>query len=129
MTKHDTYVEVAAQAIAQLPDGEESVLACMLVLHTHDLLLADGFRPSDLAISAGVAKLHAVTRRHAAEIVAAALGQAADQGAMDYWYAKYSTESPYEVIDSVPQPLLDRVLACQSVMTHSPLLQDIVPSD
>jgi hypothetical protein len=113
-----------------LPVGDESVLACMVVLHTHDLVLADGVLPSDLAAPMpGGARLYAVTRRHAAEIVSAALDQATDQGAIDRWYAKYSSETPYELIESVPQPLLDRVLACQSVMAQTPLVQAIIPSD
>ncbi len=130
MTRHDVYVEVATQALRQLPDGEESVLASMVVLHTHDFVLIDGLRPSDMVEAlGGKAKLCAVTRRHAAEIVSAALGRTADEDATDYWYAKYTAEAPYELIESVPQPLLGKALACRSVMSQSPLLQAIVPTD
>jgi hypothetical protein len=130
MTTDDVYFEVAVHTLTLLPAGDESVLACMVVLHTHDLVLAEGVLPSDITTPMpGRARLHAVTQRHAAEIVSAALGQATDKDSRVLWYVRYCSETPYEFIECVPQPFLDRVLACKSVMAQSPLVQDIIPSD
>ena len=127
MSIHDVYVKLAAHSLPQLPAGDESVLACMVVLHTHDFVLSNDLRLSDSPEPGG--KLVAVTRRHAAEIVSEALGRAGDQGVMDYWYAKYAVETPYEAIESVPQPFIERVLACRSVMSQAPLVRAVIPSD
>lgn len=130
MTTDDVHFEVAAHTLALLPAGDESVLACMVVLHTHDLILADGVQPSDITTPMpGRTRLYAVTHRHAAEIVSAALGQATDKDSKVRWYVRYCSETPYEFMEYVPQPFLDRVLACKSVMAQSPLVQEIIPSD
>jgi hypothetical protein len=103
----------------------------MVALHTQDIVLDDRCELTDLKASSDGAprKLHAVTRRHAAEIVAAATGNESNREMIDYWYGRYSSRSPYEVIEDVPQPLLGHVLQVVTAMKESPIVRDIVEAE
>ncbi len=129
MTRHEVYVNLARNALNQLPRAEESVLSCMVALHTHTILLADSCNPTDMTSVGERRRLDAVTRRHAAEIVAAATGNATEQSTIDYWYAKYSSSTPYEVVEDIPQPLRNQVLGAVTAMKASQLVQDILEAD
>jgi hypothetical protein len=131
MTRGEVYVTVAKTALSHLPPGEDSVLACMVALHTHDIVLEDLCELTDMRTSSEGAprKLHAVTRRHAAEIVAAATGNESNREMIDYWYGRYSSRSPCEVIQDVPQPLLGQVLEVVAAMKASPIVRDFVEAE
>lgn len=131
MTRGEVYVRVAKTALSHLPPGEDSVLACMVALHTQDILLDDVCELTDVGTSSEGAprRLHAVTRRHAAEIVAAATGDESNREMIDYWYGRYSSRSPYEVVEDVPQPFLGQVLQVVTAMKESPIVRDIVEAE
>ncbi len=129
MTRNEVYVNIARNVLTHLPPAEESVLACMITLHTHDIILADSCNPTDMTSVGERRKLSAVTRRHAAEIVAAATGNATDQPTIDYWYARYSSRTPYEVVEDLPQALMSQVLGTVTAMKTSPLVQDIIEAE
>jgi hypothetical protein len=131
MTRCEVYEQVARMALSHLPPGEDSVLACMVALHTNDLVLDDRCALTDMETSTVGAplKLPAVTRRHAAEIVAAATGNALNRDIIDYWYYKYSARTPYEVIEEVPQPLLSQVLRVLAAMKESSIVRDVVEAE
>lgn len=131
MTKQDLYVAIARAALKGHSLAEERVLACMIVLHTCDFVLATDCMLDDVLwpTTSKTKKLHAVTRRHAAEIIAAATGHESDQGVIDKWYAAYSSKSPYEVLESVPEPLRSLVEECRADMLQHPALIDIVEAE
>jgi hypothetical protein len=134
MNSEDAYVEVVRTALTQLSSEDQSVLACMVVLHTCDLLLNTSCYLDDIPIdlSGRKRRLYGVSRRHAANIVANALtkGQrTVDSSVQDYWYARYSSETPYELLKSVPDSFLGNVAAARVAMLSSPLLEDIVETE
>jgi hypothetical protein len=134
MTSDDAYVEIVRTALAQLPCEEQSVLACMVVLHTCDLVLSDSCCIDDIPIDSSdrKRKLWGVSRRHAAHFVARALtkdGSVTDSSTRDYWYARYSSETPYELLESVPKSFMEKVVAARTTMLSSPLLEEIVRSE
>jgi hypothetical protein len=131
VTSQDLFVEIAKTALNGHSLAEERVLACMIVLHTCDFVLTNDCMLDDVVwpTTSKTKKLHAVTRRHAAEIIAAATGHESDQGVIDKWYAAYSSRSPYEVLESVPDPLRGLVEQCRADMLQHPALIDIVEAE
>jgi hypothetical protein len=103
----------------------------MVAPHTQDIVLDDLCELTDLRTSTEGAsrKLHAVSRRHAAEVVAAATGTESNQEMIDYWYSRYSSRSPYEVLEDVLQALSGQVLEVVRAMKESPIVRDIVEAE
>ncbi len=128
MTRHDLLVEVAKNALARLPVGDKSVLACMIVLHTHNLMLNACCALDDMDPHAE-RKLHAITRRHAAEVVASALGNPDQPSVMDYWYAKYVSDTPYEVVERIPEPIVRTLTMAKAEMLKHPLVHEIIEEE
>ena len=129
MTLNEAYANIVQTALTRLPPGDDSVLACMLALHTNDIIFADSCDITDMTWGAAPRRVEAVTRRHAAKIVAAATGHKNDQTSIDYWYAKYSSSTPYEVMEDIPEPLKHRVVEAVRAMKESPLVRDIVEAE
>jgi hypothetical protein len=134
MNSDDAYIEVVRTALALLPSEKQSVLACMVVLHTSDLVLSDSCSLDDVAreVSGRKRKLWGVTQRHAAHIVASALtkdGLQTDRSAQDCWFASFASETPYELLECVPASFAEKVAAARAAMLSSPLLEDIIRSE
>jgi hypothetical protein len=131
MYSQELYVAIAKAALGQCLPSEDTLLACMIVLHTCDFVLKDDCNLDDVVWSSGIKskRLHAVTRRHAAEIIAAVTGHESDQCVIDKWYANYSSNTPYEVLESVPEPLKSMVSQCILHIQQHPLVVDVVDAD
>jgi hypothetical protein len=128
MTRHDLLVEVTKKALAGLPVGGDSVLACMIVLHTHNLILNASCTLEDMEPLAEK-RLHAITRRHAAEVVASALGNQDQDSGVEYWYARYVSNTPFEVAESVPEPMLSKMRMAKDEMVKHPLVREITEEE
>jgi hypothetical protein len=131
MTKTEAYIKIAQSALDRLPASDDSVLACMAVLRLNDIVLDDTSDLSDMGtLPEGTQRrLSAVTRRQAAEIVAAAMGNDRDPRIIDHWYAQYSSRTPYEVIEEVPESFLKQVLAARGFMKESPIVRDVIEAE
>ena len=94
MNKLDFSIAIA-KAILPAEPSDDDVLACMIVLHTFCIKVADDVFIDD----AGVGRiLSPLTRHHCAETVAAALGESSGpRGHSEYWYAQYDLRTPFEV--------------------------------
>lgn len=127
MTSQKFWTFVVKHVIDRLGSYEDNVLACMIVLHTQDILVRDECEFEDVVWPVGTThRLHAITRRHASEIVAASTGHESEQDAIDKWYALYCTHTPFEVIDSAPQPMKDRVYDVIECVRNLPLVVSVV---
>src|SRR5438552_1068508 len=128
MTRHDLLVQVAKDALTHLPAGDDWVLACMTVLHTHNLILDESCALDDMDPKAE-RKLHAITGRHAAEVVAAAVGKSGQLSTMDYWYTRYVSDASYEVMENVPERMLSKVKMAKIEMAKHPQVRDIIEEE
>jgi len=96
-------------------------------LHTHHVwlskpVLQDRPKVTDLA---------AITRRHAAEVVAAIWPDRSDKWRTDreYWYDMFIARTPYEVVEDVPEDWMVRLRLLRERLIHDPLIDRLEPED
>ncbi|GIW80063.1 MAG: hypothetical protein KatS3mg105_1870 [Gemmatales bacterium] len=129
MNSQQFFVALVKHVVDKLGDEEDNILACMIVLHTQDILVNDNCRLVDVSWPVGAPhRLHAITGRHAAEVVATALGHESQQ-AIDEWYSMYCTQTPYEVLKSVPKPMMEKVENVIRCISEHPLVESVVDAD
>ena len=98
-----------------------------ILLHTHHVwlskpVLQDRPKVTDLA---------AITRRHAAEVVAAIWPDRSDKWRTDreYWYDMFIARTPYEVVEDVPEDWMVRLRLLRERLIHDPLIDRLEPED
>jgi hypothetical protein len=127
MTKYEIHKSLTHTVLSAEAQGED-VLLYMVLLHTHDLYLKPGVVLEDV-IMKDVTKpllLPAITRRHAAEVVASLWSSADKRGAEDYWYSLFIKTTPYEVLSDVPTPSRERVMELKELLLCDPRVEAVL---
>jgi hypothetical protein len=109
---------------------ELDALLWMVLLHTHEIRL----RPGAVSSSNGEPlSFAALTQRHAGEVMAGIWSDfypdPGDRGNYAYWYRQYNTQTPYEVLEDVPAPLLPRLTELRAALSRDPRVAAVVPED
>jgi hypothetical protein len=126
MTSDYIHTLLAQMALGCDP-SEDDALALMIVLHTHRIRL----REAILQDRPGVTELAAITRSGAAEAVATIWPNRSDRLRTDfrYWSHAFNTQTPYELVEDIPQEWMtpvQRVLRC---IAENPLVKGLEPED
>lgn len=125
MNSETMYVELAKCALGESPSDQDALCFAILV-HTHHVYMKRPFedRPD-------VSEMCAITRADAAESLATFWPDVMDfqRKNFHYWLERYATETPYEVVDDIPVPELERVLHLRSKLLNHPEILDIQPED
>ncbi len=127
MSKYEIHKSLTHAVLsAEAQPGE--VLLYMVLLHVHDLYLKAGITLED-AKNDDISKpllLPAITRRHAAEVVAS-LWPAGDKRAEEqYWYSLFLKTTPYEDLSDVPAESLKRLLELKELLLCDPRIEAVV---
>jgi hypothetical protein len=90
----------------------EDVLVYMLILHTHQILLAAGSSLENVQLPAGQAAitLAPLTRTLTAEVIATLYPGDATRGRKDFWFTEYARQTPYECLADSPPEIKSQVL-------------------
>lgn len=106
---------------------EEDALAFMILMHTHFIELEA--MPFDDA--PGVSNIHALTQRSAAEVLAKIWHDRTDleRTVYMYWYFKYTTEAPFEVVEDVSEDWKWRLERLLSVLRRHPNVRLVEAED
>jgi hypothetical protein len=108
---------------------ESDALLWMVLLHTHEIRL----RPGSVGANGSALVLSAITQRHAAEVVARLWAMRnGDQGQpaqSAYWYGRYNRETPFEILDDVPDVLRARLTELRDVLSHDSRVEAITPEE
>ncbi|TMQ35476.1 MAG: hypothetical protein E6K70_02000 [Planctomycetota bacterium] len=108
----------------QAPMRDEDALLWMVLLHNY----AIQFRPG--TIDEDWAKVPALTQRHAATVLAALWpDRDENRASYEYWYFKYGSKTPYEVIESVPKDMMPRLLELRDKLSKDPRVAAIIEED
>jgi len=127
MTKYEIHKSIT-QAVLSAEADDENVLLYMVLLHTHDLYLKPEIAIEDV-ITKDVTKpllLPALTRRHAAEVVASLWPSTDKRGAEDYWYSHFIRTTPYEVLSDVPAQSRERVMELKELLLCDPRVEAVL---
>jgi hypothetical protein len=122
MTKETARAELLRSVLSG-PLTEEDALLWMVLLHTHAIHLHPGVLSSHKngEQAEEVLALPADTRRGAASDIAALWPDRTDERANYlYWYYQYSTRTPYEVLDEVPEDQRTRLLQLRHLLASDP---------
>lgn len=126
MSKYDIHSSIM-RALVNGDEDDLTVLLWMVILHVHDLLLHASVQLEDV-VSEDATKpicLPAITRRHAANVMASLWPSNSQRGKEDYWYSLFLKETPFEVISDVPAEHSDRILAMKELMLCDPRIAAI----
>ncbi len=131
MTKETAHAELLRSV---LPGSltEEDALLWMVILHTHAIHLHSGVlsSPRKGEQTEGITVLPAQTQRGAASVIAALWPDRTDERANStFWYFQYTTRTPYEVLDSVPDDKRARLLELRHLLASDPRIAAIVAED
>ena len=97
--RKDEFFELAARQVLAGTSAVDDALSCMIILHTMCLHVRQEIQLED---SGSESFLSPLTRRHAAEIIAAAMnGKGSRFGDAPFWYYEYDCRTPFETIDDV----------------------------
>jgi hypothetical protein len=122
LNKYNVRAELLRSVLSG-PLMEEDALLWMVLLHTHALHLHPGVlsshnhgeKPEEILV------LPAQTRRVAASDIAALWPDRTDERANYlYWYHQYSTQTPYEALDEVPEDQRTRLLQLRRLLASDP---------
>ena len=127
MTLQECYFLIARSAVGMSP-VEYDVLSLMVLLHTHEIILASEVALEDVKVRncENEIVLPAVTQSHAAEIVASLWPASNQQKQHDFWHMKFITESPYESVDDVPDEKKPMLCLMKKRVESSPLVKAVV---
>ena len=112
MKSQELLTNLVSQSLQMVGSDEHWLLATMIVLHTQDLLLDESVFLDDVNWGDSEHRLNAITRRHATEVIADAIGKNGDVAFMDTLHARYLTKSPFELMESVSdefKPAVERI--------------------
>ena len=126
MTINDFHAALAKDVLGSQPSDDDA-LTLMILLHTHHIWLP---RPV-FSDRPGVADVAAITRWHAAELVASAWPDRSSslRADADYWHEEFSARTPYEVVEDIPAPWIERVEKLRTDVLRHPLVQRLEPED
>jgi YD repeat-containing protein len=105
--------------------SDQDVLAWMVLLHTHTIALVDPI----INDSNGLTDLPAVTKRTAAELAASLWsGQmGTDKSKYEYWYAKYESETPFELVEQIRPEYVLRVTHMKRRLLSDSRVRGVLP--
>jgi hypothetical protein len=127
MNKYEIHKSIARAVLP--PDVKaDDVLLFMVLLHTHDLYLKAGVTLEDVkrCDDASPLTLPAITRRHAAEVVASLWPAGDKRGEEQYWYSHFVNSTPFEVLSDVPAEGLRRLLELKELLLCDPRVEAVV---
>jgi hypothetical protein len=126
MTIDEFHTALARDMLGPQPSDDDA-LTLMILLHTHHIWLPR----APFSDRPGVADLSAITRWHAAEAVAAAWPDRSNslRADADYWHEEFGARTPYEVIEDIPVPWIERVEKLKKNILRHPLVQRLEPED
>lgn len=115
---------IVREAIGPEPT-EDDGLAMMLVLHTHRLLLA----AAQVSDRPGMQEIEALTQRAAAEVIASAWPDRSNKTWTKHaeWYWAFNTRTPYEVVEDIRAPWVERVGRARNALLRSRFLRGVDP--
>lgn len=124
MTLEELLATVVREAIGPEPT-EDDGLALMIVLHTHRLLLA-GATVSDRP---DMQEIEALTQRAAAEVIASAWPDRSNKTWTKHaeWYWAFNTRTPYEIVEDVSGPWVERVARARDALLRIRFLRGVEP--
>lgn len=129
MNSQDFFIAIVRHVLAHIGSGEDAILACMIMLHTQDILPSETLRLDDVTWPATAPhQLSAITQRHASELVAAVIGQGAERVAHE-WYYTYCEKAPYQTLEEVSQPMLTKVQDVIECVLQHPLVESVVDAE
>lgn len=107
---------------------EADALLWMVLLHTHQIRL----HPDVVAGGNGaLLNFPPVTQRHAADIIARLWGELkqdpGERSRYPYWYVRYNTETPYEILGEVPDTLIPRLAELRAVLERDMRVEAVTP--
>jgi hypothetical protein len=112
----------------QISEGDS--LLWMVLLHTHEIRLHPGIIEDG---NGAVTAFCPITQRHAASVVAKLWGELMhERGKRSdyfYWYFRFNTETPYEVVSDVPDTLLPRLAELRQALARDPRVASVTPED
>jgi hypothetical protein len=105
--------------------SDEDVLAWMVLLHTHTIALFDPI----ISEHNGITNLPPVTKRTAADVVASLWSDQmdTDRSNYQYWYGRYETETPFELIEQVTPDYVTKVTRMKRQLMSDPRVRSVVP--
>jgi hypothetical protein len=119
-----TYQELLEDILKQ-PFSEQDALVWMILLHTHKFCLQD-LTPGAEGTDQTDARLAALTRRSAGEVIAHFWPDRSDERASYYyWYWLYSSKTPFEDLSEVPANLMARLVKCRDLLAKNPRIRAI----
>jgi hypothetical protein len=110
--------------------SESDALLWMVLLHTHTIhVRADAIAGAN----AIPPSFPALTQRGAAEIVARVWSemkpQQVERANYVYWYQQFNTQTPYEVIEDVPEALLPRLVELRDTLMRDSRVASVEAED
>lgn len=107
--------------------AESDALLLMLLVHTHKIQLHSG---GVAGANGDQALLGPLTQREAAAEVAAVWGELHPEDnercSFSYWYRQFNLQTPYEVMDDVPPPLLPKLLLLREALRRNQRVSSVV---
>jgi hypothetical protein len=106
---------------------DEDALAVMILFHTHRIHL----KTAILEDRPGILEVAAITQRHAAQSVASAWCDRSDdrRRSYEYWYFRYNSETPYEVMSDIPSNWQSQIEELKTQLTGHPAVKKVEPED
>jgi len=124
MTIDDAHATLTREAFLQDPSATNAQ-ALIILLHTHHIYL----NGPCLADRPAVTELSALTQRDAAQVVASIWPPATDRLTASDLYFLFNQETPYEVIDDVPEKWNQRIETLRQKILQHPLVHSVKPED
>ncbi len=110
--------------------SESDALLWMVLLHTHTIQV----RADAIAGANGIPpSIAALTQRGAAEVVARVWSEMkpdeVERANYVYWYRLFNTQTPYEVIEDVPEALLPRLVELRDTLMRDSRVAGVAAED
>jgi hypothetical protein len=123
--REETIHGLAARLLGPSPTDARA-LCVMILLHTHEAWFAPpvGERTGPLGWAA-------LTQRSSADAIAKAWPDRADaqRTRYTYWYNRYITETPYEIVEEIPEPLATQVASLRDQLAGYPEIARVEVED
>jgi hypothetical protein len=129
MTKDKIHQALTHTVLSPTADVRD-VLLYMALLHTHNIQLKPGFMVEDI-VQNDLSKplvLPAITRRHAASVVASLWPDDENKRRYEYWYSLYNKTTPYEALSEMPAEELARLMELRGHLLRDPRVESVVES-
>jgi hypothetical protein len=132
-TKYNIHEELL-RPYFQAPVRDEDALLWMVLLHNYAIQFRPGTIDEDWAkvqeSNGEPITIPALTQRHAASVVAALWpDRDENRASYEYWYFKYGSKTPYEVIENVPKDMMPRLLELRDKLSKDPRVAAVLEED